>query len=126
MPDFIRFLATLREQMSAELTRSDVLRALIWPNSGLLVALIAAVTAKAPNWIQIMLAIMLCIFMTLYGGAYIYFAATDPDALRSEKYKLHKMAIEHGIIGDNMTGIIDANPQKLISAPATTAEKIEQ
>jgi len=124
MPDFIRFLSTLKEQMSAELTRSDALRALIWPNAMLLMALVSAAGTKAPNWLLVILAIMLGIFMVLYAGAYVFFAATDPDALRSEKYKLQKMAIEHGLYGDSNTGLHsidtdDVKPaQMMIQGPA--------
>lgn len=105
VPEFIRFLSTLREHMSAELTRSDVLRALIWPNAGLILALSGAMATHQPDWVLRIIFIMLSIFMTLYGVAYIYFAFADPDALRSEKYKLQKMAIEQGLYGDSSIGL---------------------
>jgi hypothetical protein len=105
MPEFIRFLSTLREHMNAELTRSDVLRALIWPNAGLLLALTAGMASHQPDWVMRILFAMLGIFMALYGASYIYFAFSDPDALRSEKYKLQKMAIEQGLYGDSTTGL---------------------
>ena len=91
--------------MSAELTRSDVLRSLIWPNAGLLLALVGIASAQGPEWLLRTLVVLLCAFMTLYGLAYVYFALTDSDALRSEKYKLQKMAIEHGLFGDSQTGL---------------------
>lgn len=40
----------------------------------------------------------------LYGFAYVYCLLYDRDALRSERYSLQKMAIEHGMIGDSKTG----------------------
>ncbi len=107
MSDFLKIVATLREQMQAELTRSDVLRALIWPSGGLLLAIISAISAHAPTWVIIGLFVILCIFMVIYAGAFIYFAVHDPDALRSEKYKLHKLAIERGFFGDDKTGIVE-------------------
>jgi len=105
MPEFIRFLTELREHMNAELTRSDVLRALIWPNAGLLIALIGAISAKADTWILQILIVLVCLLMVLYVAAYVFFALTDPDALRSEKYKLQKMAIERGLIGNSQVGL---------------------
>ncbi len=44
--------------------------------------------------------------MLLYLVAYVFFALTDKDALRSEKFFLQKMAIEKGFIGDDLTGYI--------------------
>jgi hypothetical protein len=35
----------------------------------------------------------------------------DPDALRSERYVLHKMAIEHGIYGDSRIGLIEPSAE---------------
>lgn len=108
VPDFIRFLSTLKEHMSAELTRSDVLRGLIWPNGMLLVALVSTAGTGGPSWLLITFAIMLGLFLVLYAASYVYFALTDPDALRSEKYKLQKMAIEQNLYGDNGVGLLDA------------------
>jgi hypothetical protein len=123
MPDFIRFLSTFREHMNAELTRSDVLRALIWPNAGLLLALVGAAGADAPEWLLKNLALILSVFMGLYAVAYIYFAIRDPDALRSEKYKLQKMAMEQGLYGDSLTGLrkieeIDSSVKLIDAVPA--------
>lgn len=121
MPDFIKYLSTL--QHNAELTRSDVLRALMWPISGLLFAILVALRMVAPDWILIALFVLLVIFMFIYGGFYIFFACTDPDALRSEKYKLQKMAIEHGLYGDSTIGMIDPkNTSPLLEGPKPITE----
>ncbi len=122
MPEFVQFLSNLKQQMSAELTRSDALRALIWPNAGLLLGFSSALFAHAPTWVLIALFALLALFMLLYAGAYVFFAATDPDLLRSEKYKLQKMAIEQGIYGDSEIGLID--PKRLTSPHLTEPESI--
>lgn len=108
MPDFLAMVATLREQMQAELTRTDVLRPLIWPVAGLLLALTTGITFGAPKWLLIALAGALGFMLIIYVCSYIFFAVKDPDALRSEKYILHKMAIEHGLIGDSQVGLYKA------------------
>lgn len=108
MTDFLRLISTLREHMQAELTRTDALRPLIWPIAGLLIAITGALTAHAPEWLLVVLVSAVGIALVVYVGAFIYFAAKDPDALRSEKYKLHKLAIEHGLYGDSSIGLIDA------------------
>lgn len=94
--------------MQAELTRTDALRPLIWPIAGLLIAITGALTAHAPAWLLVVLVSAVGIALIVYVGAFIYFAAKDPDALRSEKYKLQKLAIEHGLYGDSAIGLIDA------------------
>ncbi len=121
MPEFIKLLSELREQMSAELTRSDVLRALIWPNAGLLLAFTAAISAHAPNWCLVVVAGMLGVFMLLYAVAYVFFALTDPDALRSEKYKLQKIAIEKGLFGDSLTGLKQIDESPTVTKTVTVA-----
>jgi hypothetical protein len=63
-----------------------------------------------------------------YCYAYRTQMQTNPDALRSERYSLSKLAIEKGLVGDNLTDLIDpkviqAEPKKddqsppLISGP---------
>jgi hypothetical protein len=38
----------------------------------------------------------------------VYCLINDRDALRSEKYSLNKMAVEHGLLGDSTAGVFDA------------------
>ncbi len=42
-------------------------------------------------------------------SAYFYFMVNDPDALRSESFKLSKMALEKGKMGDSIVGLVDVN-----------------
>ena len=105
MADFLAMVATLREQMQAELTRTDALRPLIWPVGGLLLALTTAIAFKAPGWLLVTLAGAAGVMLLAYLCSYGFFAIKDPDALRSEKYILHKMAIEHGLIGNSQIGL---------------------
>ncbi len=111
--------------MNAELTRSDVLRPLIWPNAGLMFMLAGAFAGGVHDWITQILLGLLAFFMALYALAYIFFALTDSDALRSEKYKLQKMAIEQGLYGDSSMGLekIENMPDedKLLEAHPSTS-----
>lgn len=116
MADFLQLVSMLREQMNATLSRSDVLKPLAW-----LIGILSALTvflavAKAPEWLLIWTAVPLLCAVALYGAAYVFCLLKDRDALRSEKYTLHKMAIEHGIYGDSKIGLIepDLDAQKLI------------
>jgi len=105
---FLNVLASLREQMeSANLSRSDVLKALIWPLGILVSATIALVWADAPNWLLLVFVGVFVAAAALYGWSYAYCLLYDRDALRSEKFAIQKTAIERGIYGDNHVGIIE-------------------
>ena len=54
-----------------------------------------------------MLAVLAAIAILFYLGAYVYFASRDPDALRSERYSIQKLAIERGFIGDSTAGNVN-------------------
>lgn len=78
----------------------------------LLVAII--VLSNAPIWIlsiaMAFFGVMLLTFIILVA----YFAKNNPDAMRSERFKLTKMAIQRGIVGDSTQGIINEQKQKLV------------
>ncbi len=112
MTDFLQLVASLREQMSANLSRSDVLRPLAWLIGLLLTSILGAATVKAPSWVLLTLSASVVAAVLVYAFAYVFCLFNDRDALRSERYTLHKMAIEHGIYGDSRIGLINdtANP----------------
>jgi hypothetical protein len=125
MSNFIRLMSAMREQMHATISRSDALKALVWPIGLMVSALVGLVWAGASTWLLILFSVLLALSVLLYGGAYIYFLLNDPDALRSESYTLNKMAIEHGLYGDSGIGLIepDKKPdgsQLLIDVSAST------
>jgi hypothetical protein len=107
MTAFLQFFTSLREQMSATLTRSDILRALIWP-IGILAAMTVAIANTGPNWLLVVVAVMLVMIVFLYCASFVFCLGHDRDALRSERYSLQKLAIERHLIGDSATGIIDS------------------
>jgi len=110
MADFLQLVSMLREQMNATLSRSDVLKPLAWL-IGILAALTAVLAAaKAPEWLLVWAAGSLVCTIVLYGAAYTFCLLKDRDALRSERYTLHKMAIEHGVYGDSRIGLIEPDP----------------
>lgn len=104
MPEFLRLLSELREHMQAELTRSDVLRPLVWPILAVILAL-AVLSGRAPAWVITWLSVALAALVGLYALGYVVCFFIDRDALRSEKYKLQKMAIERGLYGDSNMGL---------------------
>lgn len=107
MSNFGQLVDSLREQMQANLSRSDVLRPLAWLVGLLLMALVSTLATQAPAWVVAALLIALAGSLILYLGAYIFCLLVDRDALRSERYTLHKMAIESGLYGDSRIGLIE-------------------
>ena len=72
--------------------------------------LILCIRIGASVYIQVIVLIALISFLFLFMTAYIYFMLTNPDALRSESFKLTKLAIERGLIGDkNLANLIAAD-----------------
>lgn len=120
------FLKTLFEHAISEGSRSTALKPLGW-----LVAMLASTTLAAfywttPRWIGTIFAIFTIITVITYLGSYLYFLIKDPDALRSERYSLQKLAIEKGLYGDNLIGRITLDdirkPQPLAADSSETKE----
>ena len=45
--------------------------------------------------------------VSIYLLSYVYYALKNPDALRSERFTLSKMAIEKNLIGDDKAGLLE-------------------
>jgi hypothetical protein len=125
MPDFTQLVSTLREQMSATLSRSDALKPLAWLTGILTLATVLMLYAQAPQWLLLVMAILLVCSAVLYAWAYGYCLLYDRDALRSEKYSLNKMAIEHGLIGDSATGLFKTEDLTQPAVPDSQTKQIE-
>ncbi|HWK96318.1 MAG TPA: hypothetical protein VNR39_12935 [Pseudolabrys sp.] len=109
MPNFMQLVSLMREQMNATLSRSDVLKPLAWLVGLLSLAIVLMLVAKAPEWVLSPLVWTLVGSILLYAFSYIYCLFVDRDALRSEKYSLNKMAIEHGLLGDSRSGLFESD-----------------
>ena len=107
----------LFERSDASGSKSTILKPLSWFLSIVIGGLILLIKIAAPNWTIILFAIITCIAIFLFFFTYVFCLFKDRDALRSEKYSIQKMAIEKGIVGDNLAGIInEATIQKIGSA----------
>jgi hypothetical protein len=94
-------------------SRSTVLRPLGWVIAILAGSVVAAIEFKAPAWMGITLVSFMGLALLLYLGAFVYCLLTDKEALRSEKYSIEKLAIEKGIFGDSISGIIPTESDKM-------------
>ena len=72
----------------------------------LLLGVLGSIQVKAPSWMSVTLFCMFVGSILLFGVAYIYFMRNNPYALRSEKFNITKVAMERGLIGDDMLGAI--------------------
>jgi hypothetical protein len=105
-------MSFMRGEESAAGKRSDVLRALIWPTGLLLTATVSSGIYRAPTWLPILLGVLTAGYVIMYGFGFLWCLLRNPDLLRSESYNAHKMAIEHGLLGDHTTGLQDVTPAR--------------
>jgi hypothetical protein len=108
VPIFAQFFREARIGQS----RSSVLNPLQWLTVILAASLLTAMAFHLPPWVGITITVFLAATVLLLLSAYIFFMQRNPDALRSEKYSLQKMAIEKGLVGDDIAGLI--NPEKIV------------
>jgi threonine/homoserine/homoserine lactone efflux protein len=87
-------------------SKSTALNPLGWLIGLTLVGSISAQSLGSPPWFADILGLLCIVSIIGYMGFYFYFAKTDKDALRSEKYSIQKLAIQKGFIGDDQTGYI--------------------
>jgi len=124
--DLCRNAGLALEQLFARLaesvvsgSRSTALKPLLGLDALLAVTTVAscAPVSGVPRAIQIGLFVITTVCIAVTIGAYFYFMFRNPDYLRSERFSLQKMAIERGIVGDNLQGIITERRQTSLSAP---------
>jgi len=110
-------ISHLLQQANIGQSRSSVLNPLQW----LLVILVAGIAVclslHSPSWLITLFAVLLVLTFVLLFSFYIYFARTDPDALRSEQFSLSKLAIQKGLVGDSIMGL---QPSHLTISTGTT------
>ena len=97
---FLAYLARL----SASGSRSSVLGTALVLLGLVLAALLAAISAGASAPVISMLQVFCGVAFGLCSVGYVYFALTNPDFLRSERYTLERLRIEKGLLGDSVSG----------------------
>jgi len=101
-------------QAAARGTRSSALRPIDWLLLLQLGSLLGSLYLDAANWIVIFFVFSSALSFSLYLFTYVYLLFKDRDALRSETYSLHKLAIEKGLIGDSISGLIEEEKVQLL------------
>jgi hypothetical protein len=114
----IELFRSLLQQASAQGSRSTVLNPLGWALAISLSGVLGSVYAHCPPWVTTLFCVFASIVLVFYLASYVYFALTNSDALRSERFTLSKMAIEKNIIGDSLQGFIQLTSEDYQSKPA--------
>jgi hypothetical protein len=104
--------------------RSIVLTTLLTMGGMLLGSLVVTGVEHAPTWMQVFLAALTTVDFGIFAWAYVYFVRSNPEALRSEQFLTQKLAIERGMLGDQLSGVMDANVTA--SLPRTIEEEPRQ
>ena len=98
-------IRSILEQASAQGKRSTALKPLGWMLALSVTATLSAFAFEhIPTWVGIFFAIVSGVGFVTYIVCYLFFMFTDIDALRSESFSIHKMAIEKGLYGDSTKG----------------------
>src|SRR5664280_818807 len=116
----MNWAALFPTQPLANSAKSTVLHSLGWMMLMLFAGLVSCAIAKVPEWMLIVIAVMLAINFLIYCGSYIYFAVHNPELLRTEQFVLRRLEIEHRITGDSDSGIIEGEvlpDQPVIARP---------
>lgn len=86
--------------------KSTILKPLTWFLALIIGGILLLLQFDSPMGLTIMFAIIFCIGVVIFFFVYIYCLIHDRDSLRSEKFTIQKLAIEKGIMGDDIIGII--------------------
>jgi hypothetical protein len=104
-------------------SRSTVLNPLAWFFGICASASITSFSLKAPGLLGTMFGVFAGISGMFYLFFYAYYAFKGKDdCLRSERFTIQKMAIERGLVGDDLAGLFRL-PEKLKSLPPSQGQE---
>lgn len=104
MPDLIKqFL----QHAEAKGSKATAVTPAGWITAATIAAFLGALKFSPHPYVLIGLGAAMGAAIINFFASYWYFVLNNPEMLRSEKFTLTKLAIEHSAKGDNVTGIID-------------------
>jgi hypothetical protein len=122
MPDLFW---SLLQQASSQGSRSTALNPLIWIFAVIVAGLVAVSRMPTvPGYVLVSLTIFAGAVLVASVVAYFILLFRNPDALRSEKFVLSKMAIEKSSMGDSLRGFVDTDPRQIQLGSADSQTKI--
>ena len=105
----LEFLQSLLARSSVQASRSTAIGPLLWALLIVVAGLIAGHECGLPTWATGLLAGGVAFLIVNLAGMCWYFAIHQPDALRSERFAIAKMAMEkRRIEGDTVLGVVEA------------------
>ncbi len=116
-----------REEYNARGTRSTALGQMTWALALMVVGFLVGQRIGLPTWGLVLFGVMTTLLLLNFLALNWFFAVKNPDALRSERFILTKMAIrQKNFKGDNLIGFVralsddeDASKSKEISTNPT-------
>ena len=121
----IEIIQSLLEQFLARGSRSTALKPLQQVTAAVLSAFLIALYEKPPIWILEMLGVFAGLLILSLMTSYFILLFKNPDALRSEKFHLSKIAIERSITGDDLAGFLEPEKQRRLF-PTPTPKSNEE
>jgi uncharacterized MAPEG superfamily protein len=122
-----RFIQTLLHRADIGQSRTSALNPLQWFMVIIGFILLAVILGKAPVWIMVIVAIAMISASVFFLYCFLYLMKNDPDSLRSETYLVSKLAIQKGMMGDNLIGLIqDSTSPTLLPEKMISVEKNEK
>lgn len=119
---------SLFQHATSQGSRSTALNPLAWALGICLAAFLVALrVSNLTPWVLPLLASLVVIFVFAFVISYFILLFKDRDALRSERFKLSKMALERSLTGDSLTGfaVMDTHNHETLLTASKRIEQIE-
>lgn len=123
--EFLRVVAALQQQMNATFWRSDALRPLHIMLGSLILLVLGLAYAGVPAPIMYGACVLVGLAALTELSAFVYCLLKDPDLLRSERYRLQKMALEAHLLGDETSGLFEVTAEELNAQPQLPATMLQ-
>ena len=115
----LEIIRDLFSQATGTISRSSSLAPMLMLVTILAFATVGLVYAGAPDWVLYGYVGFVGLLAAAIVFGWFMLALKDPDALRSEKYSLSKLAIERSEIGDDTAGLLTYDDVKKSSIEPT-------
>jgi hypothetical protein len=103
----------LSNQANIGQSRSSILNPLQWMTVILVGGLASFIYAHAPDWLIVLMAVLLSLTFGLFALGFIYFMIREPGALRSENYALLKVAMDKGYFTEETVAQLAGQERKI-------------
>lgn len=97
----------LLTRATADGSRTNALNHLHWLLIAFAAIIAALFAAGVPMFLIYVFTVFECAVFIAYLVTHFWFMVKNPDALRSEKFTIQKMAIERGLYGDSTSGMME-------------------